>query len=314
MPLAIEVTNLSKSFTEKKVLNNIHINVPEKSVYGFLGNNGAGKSTLIRVLLGLLTSDSGKIQINGSQVHYKDINYKNNIGSLVDSPCLYLQLTPHEFLGITCKLKNLHVNEIDKALEVVDMQSHKHSPMNKFSLGMKQRVALANALIGSPKLLILDEPTNGLDPQGMLEIRQLLKSLPSRIDATVFLSSHLLDEIQKTATHVGILHEGQIKVESDLKSLLQNESSSLDIVTDDPISISEFFNSTNNQTQQTNETTIRLLNIQKQQCSEINKQIIESGFNLIESRFIQPSLENLFLNLVNANSSKTNDVGEKNVA
>ena len=314
MSLAIKVTNLSKSFANKNVLNQININVPENSVYGFLGNNGAGKSTLIRTLLGLLKTDSGAIQINGKNIKYTSINYKNKIGSLVDSPCLYWQLTAKEFLSITCKLKNLNHTEIDKALEIVNMQAHCNIPMNKFSLGMKQRVALANALIGSPKLLILDEPTNGLDPQGMLEIRQLLKDLPSRIGATVFLSSHLLDEIQKTATHIGILHQGQIKIESELDTMLRNQSSSLDIVSDNLAALRDFFALTNFQTEQTSDNTIRLLDIKKQQCAEINKQIIESGFNLIESHFIQPSLENLFLNLVNANSEEPIIQGDNNVA
>ena len=313
MSLAIKATNLSKSFSGVKVLKNININVPENSVYGFLGNNGAGKSTFIRTLLGLLKSDSGEIYINGSPTKYKQTAYKRDIGCIVDSPCMYLQLTPKEFLSITCKLKKLNKKEVEKTLELVNMKKHESIPMNKFSLGMKQRIAIANALIGSPKLLILDEPTNGLDPQGMLEIRQLLKDLPSQIGTTVFLSSHLLDEIQKTASHVGILHEGEIKTESPLETLLQNESSSLEIVSGNTLEIRDHFNLKNFKTKEVSKNSLRLLGIKKHQCAEINKQIIDSGFNLIESRFIQPSLENLFLNLVKSNTHDNVADGERNV-
>ena len=313
MSLAIKVTDLSKSFSDNKVLKNININVPQNSVYGFLGNNGAGKSTLIRTILGLLKYDTGKIQINGESINYKSISYKKNIGSLVDSPCLYLQLTPKEFLGITCKLKNFSKIEIGKALDIVNMQSHSTKPMNNFSLGMKQRIAIANALIGSPKLLILDEPTNGLDPIGMLEIRELLKDLPNRLNTTVFLSSHLLDEIQKTASDVGILHQGEMKIESSLKSLLKNESSSLDISTDHPKELHQYFLNQNQKTKIVSTHEIRLLNIKKDQCSIINSQIINQGFTLIESRFNQPSLENLFLDIVNAEILDSSTYGEKHV-
>lgn len=306
MSLAIKVSGVSKSFANQKVLKNININVPKNAVYGFLGNNGAGKSTLIRTLLGLLKTDSGEIQINNQSISYKDYQYKNKIGCLVDSPCLYLQLTAREFLGITCKLKKLNKTEIDK---LVNMQTHSAIPMNKFSLGMKQRIALANALIGSPQLLILDEPTNGLDPEGMLEIRELLKELPHQIGTTVFLSSHLLDEIEKTATHVGILHKGEMKIESELSSLIKTESSSITLITDQTKSIQKYFSNINIRSKIISENEICLLNIKKNQCIEINKHVVQAGFNLIESRFNQASLESLFLDLVSANKFK----GDKHV-
>jgi ABC-2 type transport system ATP-binding protein len=314
MSYAIKISGLSKSFSKHEVLKNIHINVPHQSVYGFLGNNGAGKSTLIRTILGLLKIDSGQIFINGHSISYQKTQYKKDIGSLVDSPCLYLQLTPNEFLSITTRLKNLQKSEIQKALEVVNMQEHASTPMNQFSLGMKQRIALASALIGSPKLLILDEPTNGLDPIGMQEIRELLKDLPNRIGATVFLSSHLLDEIQKTATHVGILNKGEMKLESSLADLLKNESSSMMITSENSKAIQTYFATKGIHSKNMAENQVCLFNINKNQCADINKQVIQAGFNLDESRFIQPTLENLFFKLVKSESNDNHTQRKTNAA
>ncbi|MGB0496370.1 MAG: ATP-binding cassette domain-containing protein [Kangiellaceae bacterium] len=303
MQLAIEVSNLSKQFEQKFVLENININVPQGSVYGFLGNNGAGKSTLIRILLGLLNIDSGVVKIDSKAISRTDVAYKNAIGCLVDSPCLYTQLTAKEYLAISCKIKGLAHSAIDEALEIVNMSEHLNVPMDNFSLGMKQRIALANALLGQPKLLILDEPTNGLDPAGMREIRHLLKSLPERSGATVFLSSHLLDEIQKTATHVGILHQGKMAIESNLKELMHKQSASLDIITPFAQKLNQYFIQQDIPSQIISSKQLRLNEISYSQCSEITQQVVNAGFELIEARFNQASLENLFLQLVQ-NQSK----------
>jgi len=300
MNSAIEVSQLSKSFGETLVLDNININVPEGSVYGFLGNNGAGKSTLIRLLLGLLKPDNGSIKIGSKTITADSVNYKGAIGSIIEAPCLYLQLTPKEYLGISCKIKGFVAGTLEESLEAVGMSPYLNVPMNKFSLGMKQRIAIANALLGTPKLLILDEPTNGLDPAGMNEIRGLLKELPYRTGVTIFLSSHLLDEIQKTATHVGILHLGKIQLESPLDSLMQLQSSSLDLVSSDVEKLKLYLVNHNINAEILSKEKIRLHQVAQSQCAEINKQVINAGFELIESRFNQVSLEKLFLNLVDS--------------
>lgn len=310
MSYALEVHNLSKSFGPNNVLNEVNIKVPHKAVYGFLGNNGAGKSTLIRTVLGLLKSDKGSVKINSTPVRFGDVSFKMNIGCLVDSPCLYLQLTPLEFLGMTCRIKRLHNNHVHKILEIVNMQAHGKTPMNRFSLGMKQRIAIANALIGEPKLLILDEPTNGLDPIGMQEIRRLLKDLPNRIDATVFLSSHLLDEIQKTATHVGILHNGKIKIESSLEDLLKDQSNSLTITTNDSVGLNKALINTSHRTKIVSNEQVCILDVKPNQRATINKMVIDSGFSIFESRYSQPSLENLFLELVEPPNFQDPSLGE----
>jgi len=296
--LAIEVSKVSKKFGQKTVLEDVNINVPKGCVYGFLGNNGAGKSTLIRVLLGLLNASAGQVKINSELVNRSDVAYKKSIGCLVDSPCLYFHLTPKEFLGITCKIKGLTESAIDEALDIVNMSAYLNVPMEKFSLGMKQRIALANTLLGKPKLLILDEPTNGLDPEGMKEIRLLLKSLPEKTGATVFLSSHLLDEIQKTASHVGILHQGKMKIESSLFDLMAKQSSSLDLITPSAQMVKQHLLQRNISSELISPQHLRLNEVTKAQCGDLNRQVINAGFDLIESRFNQVTLESLFLQLV----------------
>ncbi|MCF6194776.1 MAG: ATP-binding cassette domain-containing protein [Kangiellaceae bacterium] len=302
MNSAIEITGLSKSFGNQRVLSEVSINVPHKSVYGFLGNNGAGKSTLIRILLGLLHSDSGTIRIDSQQIRKHDIEYKRSIGSIIDSPSLYLQLTPRDYLGITCKLKGLRKNHIDDVVEIVAMKAHLDNKMERFSLGMKQRIAIANALLGKPKLLILDEPTNGLDPEGMREIRRLLKQLPERTGATVFLSSHLLDEIEKTASHVGILHHGNILIESSLVDLQKQFDGSLDIKTDNPDRLLAFSRNADMSVKLISNNTLRFNKLDRVECASLNHAIIDAGFQLIESKYNAFSLESFFLNLVNSNT------------
>ena len=238
------------------------------------------------------------MKINSQTVSRKDVSYKSSIGCLVDSPCLYYQLTPKEYLSISCKIKGLPKTSIDEALEIVNMSSHLNVPMDKFSLGMKQRIALANALLGKPKILILDEPTNGLDPAGMREIRQLLKLLPEQTGATVFLSSHLLDEIQKTASHVGILHQGQMKLESSLSVLMDEQSSSLDLITCSAERLMQYFCQNDISSQLISSNQVRINEVKRYQCSDLNRQVVHAGFDLVESRFNQASLESLFLKLV----------------
>ncbi len=298
MQSAISVQQVSKAFAQFKVLKDIDINVPKGAIYGFLGNNGAGKSTLIRLLLGLLKVDAGQIWISGRKIGFDDINYKKQIGCLVDSPVLYSHLTPKEFLSISVKAKRLPKNSIEHALTLVNMQQYLNRPMNNFSLGMKQRIALANALIGKPKLLILDEPTNGLDPEGMQEVRQLLTRLPDRMGATIFLSSHLLDEIEKTATHVGILHKGEIKVEASMKNLREQAKSKLKIVTTKPEQLVDYLAGYDIKGRLDEHQTVCVPVANKAECSTLNQAVVEGGFELLESYFVRDSLEQQFLNLV----------------
>ncbi len=292
----IEVFEVSKKFGEKTVLDKVSINVPQGSVYGFLGNNGAGKSTLIRVLLNLINSNSGEFSLFGKKINPKDTSYRQKIGCLVESPCLYLQLTPLEFLSIAQRLKKLPQSSIDKALDVVAMTEFKNQPMSQFSLGMKQRIAIANALLGEPPLLILDEPTNGLDPRGIQEIRMLLKSLPEQINSTVFLSSHLLDEIQKTASHVAILNQGCVQVESTLKDLLATQTSYLQVESTHNDALFNGLKEKNLNVNYQDDRFIKIKDIAIEQCPDIHQVLYQLGLPIVQTRFINPSLEKVFFN------------------
>ncbi|GGF70308.1 ABC transporter ATP-binding protein [Alteromonas lipolytica] len=229
MPDALMLSNISKSFIDKTVLDELNLAVPYGSVFAFLGNNGEGKSTTIRILTGLASPDNGEVVICGEplfsrhrrllrRTHGVSVNCAalSLIGGLIDAPSLYPNLTAAEFLSIGCRIKGLSRSEIARVLSVVSLQSSADRVVATFSLGMKQRLAIAHALLGNPKLLILDEPTNGLDPSGIRDIRKLLAELPATTGTTVFFSTHNLDEVEKMATRFAVLKAGSIQFESDI--------------------------------------------------------------------------------------------------
>ena len=296
--LVIEIENLEKSFGKKKVLNGVTIRVPRKSVYGFLGNNGAGKSTTVRILLGLLGIDAGRVSIFGKELTRSDVMYKQRIGALIDSPCLYSHMTGLEYLRISQRIKGLTVVDVEQAMDQAGVTHFATERIRDFSMGMRQRLAIASALIGQPELLILDEPTNGLDPAGMQDIRDLLRGLPEASGTTVFVSSHLLDELQKFATHVGVLHSGEVVLESTLEDLIDSQRSFLEIQSLDLESLRKFLVDKQLRVQITAPETLVIYDVARGDCNEINRSIVEAGFGLIEARHKVPSLENVFLNLV----------------
>ena len=289
---AIEASRVSKQFGSNTVLNGIDLQVPQNSVFGFLGNNGAGKSTFIRSLLGLLRY-SGEFTIFGESIARNDYRYKHQIGALVDSPSLYTHLTATEFLTIAQRIKSLPFTSIDEVLEIVDLTEVRDEKIEFFSLGMKQRLALAQALIGKPRLLVLDEPTNGLDPAGIVEIRELLSSLPKQMDVTVFLSSHLLDEIEKTATHVAILKDGKISLQSELADLLTQMGQHLYIRSQNTADVSQLLIA-NGWFVETTADHVIAQNCSEEDAIQIHQLIHNHQLPLIESRLQQDRLEKLF--------------------
>lgn len=233
MKPVISTDSLTKEYGKKTVVNQLDLNVPAGSIYGFLGPNGAGKSTTMKLLLGLIKPTRGKMYILG-----KEVNHANRLpilaktGSLIESPAYYGHLTGRENLQIICTLKNVPEKEIDRALDIVRMSGQQDKKVKHYSLGMKQRLGLAAALIGSPRLLLLDEPTNGLDPAGIQEMRDLICTLPARYGITVVVSSHLLSEIDQMATHVGIIDQGQLIFQDSLQALHEHSRSRLILSTD----------------------------------------------------------------------------------
>lgn len=233
MKPVISTDSLTKEYGKKTVVNQLDLNVPAGSIYGFLGPNGAGKSTTMKLLLGLIKPTRGKMYILGNEVNYANrLPILAKTGSLIESPAYYGHLTGRENLQIICTLKNVPEKEIDRALDIVRMSGQQDKKVKHYSLGMKQRLGLAAALIGSPRLLLLDEPTNGLDPAGIQEMRDLICTLPARYGITVVVSSHLLSEIDQMATHVGIIDRGQLIFQDSLQALHEHSRSRLILSTD----------------------------------------------------------------------------------
>jgi lantibiotic transport system ATP-binding protein len=217
--LPIRVEEVWKIYGEMAAVRGLSLTVPPQSVYGFLGPNGAGKSTTIRMVLGLQRPNRGTISLFGRPLARERIALLRRIGSLVESPSLYLHLTGWENLEVYRRLLGLSARVIDEALEAVELSPVPSRLVRNYSSGMKQRLGLAQALLGNPELLLLDEPTNGLDPAGIHEVRTLIRDLPRRRGVTVFLSSHLLAEVEQVATHLAIISQGQLKFEGKREDL-----------------------------------------------------------------------------------------------
>lgn len=212
MNMILRTDNLCKKFKKQMAVNNVSLNIQRNSVYGLLGPNGAGKSTTLKMITGILTPTAGMIEFNG-QPWNRDI--LNKMGALIEMPPLYENLTAHENLKVRTTLLGLPDERIEEVLEIVKLTNTGKKRAGQFSLGMKQRLGIANALLNNPKLLILDEPTNGLDPVGIEELRELIRSFPSK-GITVILSSHILSEVQQIADHIGIIANGILGYEGEL--------------------------------------------------------------------------------------------------
>lgn len=217
----LKTDNLCKYFKKQKAVDNVSITVRENSIYGLLGPNGAGKSTTLKMITGMLRPTNGKVLFNGHDWTRKDLE---QIGALIETPPLYDNLSAAENLEVRAKLLGVPKVRIDEVLEIVDLQNTGRKKAGQFSMGMKQRLGIAIALLNNPKLLILDEPTNGLDPIGIQELRSLIRSFPSQ-GITVILSSHILSEVQLIADDIGIIsngilgYEGQMNKDEDLENL-----------------------------------------------------------------------------------------------
>lgn len=214
----LKIENLNTSYGKNLVLKDINLEIKEGSIFGLIGPNGAGKSTLMKSILGLVKKDSGKITLYGKEINEKNQKETNkNLGSLIEAPSFYDHLTAYDNLDLICDMKNINKEKIDNTLRDVGLIKSKDKKVREFSLGMKQRMGIAIALIGNPKFLILDEPINGLDPYGIEEMRDLFKSIVKNSNTSILISSHILDEIEKISTHIGILKNGSLTYSGSLE-------------------------------------------------------------------------------------------------
>ena len=239
MPDAIATQALTRRFKRRLAVDAVSMTVPDQAVYGFLGRNGAGKTTTLKMLLGLIQPTSGTARICGVDVGTDRLAAARKVGALLEAHGFYGNLSGAENLDLTRALIGLPRTEVDRVLEVVEMTEHGRRRVSDYSLGMRQRLGLARAMLGAPPVLILDEPTNGLDPDGIADMRRFLGELPARTGATVLLSSHLLGEIEQTATHVGIIHQGRLVLEGELARLKAELAPEIAVETDDPARAAE---------------------------------------------------------------------------
>lgn len=217
----IYTDQLTKNYQNFTAVDHLSLHIRKGSIYGFIGPNGAGKSTTMKMLLGLIQPSKGNFMIDGKRFPTHRMEILKEVGSLIESPSYYENLTGKENLEILSRILGLQAKDVDDALDLVGLSEFQNRIVKKYSLGMKQRLGIAQALLGRPPILVLDEPTNGLDPSGIHEIRNLIKSLPSLYNCTVLISSHMLSEIEMVADDIGIINHGHLLFEGSLEALKQ---------------------------------------------------------------------------------------------
>lgn len=232
--LAIETRDLRRRFGPTLAVDGVSLSVPRGCVYGFMGRNGAGKTTTLKMLLGLVRPDAGTIYIAGRNALADRLGAARCVGALLEAHGFYAHLSGRENLDLTRSLLGLRRSELDRVLDIVGLTPDAGRRVGGYSLGMRQRLGIARALLGSPEVLILDEPTNGLDPDGIADMRDFLRTLPARANATVLLSSHLLGEVEQVADRVGIIHQGRLVLQDDLATLRAGQAPQLQLGCDAP--------------------------------------------------------------------------------
>lgn len=299
MNAVIQTSGLTRRFGAIAAVNSIDLHVPEHCVYAFLGPNGAGKTTTIRMLLGLLRPTRGEIHLFDLSLKEHRSVILSKTGSLVETPSLYPHLTGYENLEVLQRLLNVDKSHIRRVLAIVKLDKDARRPVKQYSLGMKQRLALASALLGEPRLLILDEPTNGLDPAGILEMRRLLQQMPEEHGITVFLSSHLLSEVEQIATHIGILNAGSMIFQGPLKELQSRRHEHLYLETDNPRAAMSLL-AQRNWPCQPDGTALKVEIRKREDAADINRLMVQNNISVFQLSLIQSSLEDIFLTLTNS--------------
>lgn len=299
MNAVIKTTQLTKAYGNHRAVDHLQMNVHEGQIYGFLGQNGAGKTTTIRMLLGLIRPTEGQIEIFGEPMPQKQKEILRRVGSIVEFSGFYENLTARENLMVHARLMGVHQrNAIMEALEIAGLEQETRKLVGKYSLGMKQRLGIARAILHHPELLILDEPTNGLDPVGIAEIRRLIQTLSMEQKVTILLSSHILPEIELLADRIGIIHEGKLLEEITMGDLKSRTRRYLEFQVSNPntavmllerhYGIQEY--------EVLNEGVIRLFTHLGQQ-GELNRMLVEHGIVVSRIAESETRLEDYFVQL-----------------
>ncbi|WP_339221747.1 ABC transporter ATP-binding protein [Paenibacillus sp. FSL W7-1332] len=301
---AIDTHQLTRKFGQRETVKQINLKVPKREVYGFLGPNGAGKTTTIRMLLGLIRSSSGEIRILGKDLKKNRMDILKDVGSLVESPSYYAHLSGYNNLKIMALIHGIQESRIQEVLEWVRLNHATHQSVRSYSLGMKQRLGIAMALITNPKLLILDEPTNGLDPSGIQEIRELITRLPRDFDITVLLSSHLLSEIEQVATWVGIINQGELIFQGPLQELTDRSKPYVWVEMDRPLEAAAALNSQGfDAVPEITTGQIRTSMIDRPQSAEMIRFLVNHQYDVYRVTEKKKTLEEIFLELTGQENS-----------
>jgi len=291
----LSVKNLNKSFGEFKAVNNINLQVNQGDIYGFLGPNGAGKSTTLRMILGLIKPDSGEILINGKSNSGSNRNFLTSIGALIEKPDFYKNLSAYDNLKILYKMSKLKdINRISDVLKEVDLWDKKNQKVGGFSQGMKQRLGIAQTLIHQPSLIILDEPSNGLDPQGQSDMRSLILRINQEMGITVIISSHILSEIEKISNRMVVINKGEKIVEGNVQELMQNELLKVSFKSENLDSIALFLKKQSIDFESSNDSIVA--NINEENIPLILKKMVDENISITEMKQMR-TLEELFLGL-----------------
>ena len=295
----LQIKNLQKAFKDTQVVNLSSLSVQQGEIYGFLGPNGAGKTTTMKMILSLISRTAGEIEVFGQSIG-TDKQYLNQIGSMIEEPSYYPNLTGYENLLVFQKILGFDQKNIQETLKIVglDQPKNKKKLVKDYSLGMKQRLALAFALVKKPRLLILDEPTNGLDPAGIHEIRELIIKLAKEQDITVFISTHILSEVEHIADRVGIINHGQLVYEGEIRKIQSNKW--LEVRGDfrgRREAISQVLFGYPCKMLEIQEDKLKLTNLADQQISSLLRDLIVEKVPIYEVKQEQETLESIFLNL-----------------
>lgn len=297
MQTVIETKALCKQYGPHTAVDHVELHVPQGCVYGFIGPNGAGKSTTMKMLLGLIHPTAGRVRLLGQELTEKSrLPLLRQTGSLIESPAGYLHLTAQENLEIVADLKGVPHKDIDRVLDIVHLTQDRNRRVGQYSLGMKQRLGIAMALLGSPKLLILDEPTNGLDPAGIQEMRALIRNMPAATGATVLISSHLLGEMEQMVEQVGIIDHGHILFEGPLTELQRHSRGNVTLRLLDPAKAAPILRA-NGLTAHSDSCIVTLPPLQDALLADLVQKLAACGAGVVELTPHTKTLEEIFLSL-----------------
>ena len=297
MQTVIETKALCKQYGPHTAVDHVELHVPQGCVYGFIGPNGAGKSTTMKMLLGLIPPTAGRVRLLGQELTEKSrLPLLRQTGSLIESPAGYLHLTAQENLEIVADLKGVPHKDIGRVLDIVHLTQDRNRRVGQYSLGMKQRLGIAMALLGSPKLLILDEPTNGLDPAGIQEMRALIRNMPAATGATVLISSHLLGEMEQMVEQVGIIDHGHILFEGPLTELQRHSRGNVTLRLLDPAKAAPILRA-NGLTAHSDSCVVTLPPLQDALLADLVQKLAACGAGVVELTPRTKTLEEIFLSL-----------------